>query len=504
MRFSKNYILLIFIALWGTHAHSRMDMRIAYNFFMSPDEGIYMETYFALNGNSIQKYQDKKGLFGGSVTVEVRAILGEKIIVSDKFRITLDGAQDSLAHNKFYFYNVKYPVSAGEGTLIFVLVDENDTTDKHEIDIDLYVPEIKNNGLSDVVFISQMPENQKLSKSDLVPIIPRGNYFFDKEVSSLIFYSEVYHNASDTSGNNPFLLQYSVEYHNSNKLVKGLSGFKKIQNQPVNPYLIGLNIESLPSGVYNLVVKTINRQNSVIDERVIKFYRASELKPQELDENRMFSLSLEESFLDINMPTDSFQNYLLYLLPLTGDNQQNTITRLANEKDKEKMHRYFLSFWQNRNPSDPQGAWEDYYRRVLFVNEKYKSRLMKGYRTDRGRIYLQYGPPTLTESRPFEPGTYPYEIWQYDQLVSGLTSVQSDRIFIFADTEINTNTYRLIHSTAAGETYNERWQQFLMKRDMMPQDVDETSLPAQSSDWGSRMNNNIIISPSKLGRYNRW
>ena len=505
MKRISGFSLLLIMLVACVDVYAKMDMRIAYSFFKSPEEGIYMETYFALYGNSIEKKAINNSLFSGSVTVEVRAILEGETKIVDKFRISLDQQKDKEGHNKFYYYNVKYPITAGEGTLIFILKDDNNADEIHELDIPLFVPDLTLKSLSDVLIVSQIPEGKEASLANFIPNIPRGNYFLDKSENSLLFYTEVYKNKEDLDSLKPFLLRYSIEFVNSAKMVKGLSGFKKIQDNEISPFLIGLNLQNLIAGGYDLVVSTVNNKNDVIDERRIRFYKAAEevLRAQ-VDENTMNALSLDDSFLSHDLPLDSFSLYLQYLMPIASNFEQNTIERLSQETDKEKMHRYFLSFWQNKYPIDPQGAWEDYYRKVLFVNQKYKSRLFKGFRTDRGRVYLQFGPPSMIESRPFEPGTYPYEIWQYDQLVSDITGLQNDRVFIFADLEINTNTYRMIHSTAAGETYNERWQQFLMKRDMMPSDIDEVNRPAQSSDWGTRMDNNIIISPSKLGRYNRW
>ena len=48
----------------------------------------------------------------------------------------------------------------------------------------------------------------------------------------------------------------------------------------------------------------------------------------------------------------------------------------------------------------------------------------EGWRTDRGRIYIKFGPPDDIERYPFEMGTYPFEIWRYYSL---------RKVFVFVD-----------------------------------------------------------------------
>jgi hypothetical protein len=80
-----------------------------------------------------------------------------------------------------------------------------------------------------------------------------------------------------------------------------------------------------------------------------------------------------------------------------------------------------------------------------------------GFETDRGRVYLQYGPPTELHESRFEAGTKPYEIWQYNIIPNNETNV----VFVFYDDDLVSNDYHLIHSTATGEVYNEQWKLYL-------------------------------------------
>ena len=60
----------------------------------------------------------------------------------------------------------------------------------------------------------------------------------------------------------------------------------------------------------------------------------------------------------------------------------------------EEREQFIEQFWQRRNP-DPDSAEnsfkEEHYRRIAYANEHYASGI-PGWKTDRGRIYIMWGP----------------------------------------------------------------------------------------------------------------
>jgi GWxTD domain-containing protein len=84
-------------------------------------------------------------------------------------------------------------------------------------------------------------------------------------------------------------------------------------------------------------------------------------------------------------------------------------------------------FWKPKDQT-PETAYNEvmtqYYRRVDHTLRSFGTiRRPDGFRTDRGRIYVLYGPPTTTE-RKLDPDDGFQEIWIYDRL---------GKKFIFAD-----------------------------------------------------------------------
>src|SRR5476651_2176332 len=81
------------------------------------------------------------------------------------------------------------------------------------------------------------------------------------------------------------------------------------------------------------------------------------------------------------------------------DEELSAFKKLANNSERDV---FIEGFWQRRDPT-PDTAEnefkEEHYRRIAYANEHFAAG-MPGWRTDRGRIYIMYGPPTSTDSHP--------------------------------------------------------------------------------------------------------
>jgi GWxTD domain-containing protein len=110
------------------------------------------------------------------------------------------------------------------------------------------------------------------------------------------------------------------------------------------------------------------------------------------------------------------------------DEELSAFKKLTTNAERDT---FIEGFWQRRDPT-PDTAENEYkeehYRRIAYANEHYAAG-MPGWRTDRGRIYIMFGPPTSTDSHPMggpyqrsaEEGggqttTFPFEVWRYRYL----------------------------------------------------------------------------------------
>jgi GWxTD domain-containing protein len=132
------------------------------------------------------------------------------------------------------------------------------------------------------------------------------------------------------------------------------------------------------------------------------------------------------------------------------DEERAAFKRLSTDEEREQ---FIEQFWLRRDPT-PDTAENEYkeehYRRIAYANERFSSGI-PGWKTDRGRIYIMYGPPDEIEShpsggtyeRPIEEGggttsVFPFEKWRY-RYIEG---IGTDVIIEFVDPTM-TGEYRM-------------------------------------------------------------
>ncbi|MDQ6708441.1 MAG: GWxTD domain-containing protein [Acidobacteriota bacterium] len=155
------------------------------------------------------------------------------------------------------------------------------------------------------------------------------------------------------------------------------------------------------------------------------------------------------------------------------DEERTAFKHFSTDEEREQ---FIEQFWLRRDPT-PDTAEnefkEEHYRRIAYANDHYASGI-PGWKADRGRIYITFGPPDEIEShpsggsyeRPIEEGggstsTYPFEKWRYRWIEGIGTNIEIE----FVDTTM-TGEYRmtmdpsekdaLLYVPNAGLTINEQ------------------------------------------------
>jgi GWxTD domain-containing protein len=108
--------------------------------------------------------------------------------------------------------------------------------------------------------------------------------------------------------------------------------------------------------------------------------------------------------------------------------ERDAFLRLSTNEEREQ---FIEEFWRRRNPdsdSPENTAREEHYRRIAYANEHFSSGI-PGWKTDRGHIYILWGPPDEIDShaagstydRPPEQGrgsttVHAFDVWRYRHL----------------------------------------------------------------------------------------
>ncbi len=132
------------------------------------------------------------------------------------------------------------------------------------------------------------------------------------------------------------------------------------------------------------------------------------------------------------------------------DEERSAFLRLTTNEEREQ---FIEQFWLNRDPTPEtveNEAREEHYRRIAYANERFASGI-PGWKTDRGRIYIIWGPPDEIEAmpaggsynRPAEEGggytsVHAFEKWRYRYL----EGIGNDVVLEFVD-PTGSGEYRL-------------------------------------------------------------
>jgi GWxTD domain-containing protein len=114
----------------------------------------------------------------------------------------------------------------------------------------------------------------------------------------------------------------------------------------------------------------------------------------------------------VNRAESPWETWLTEGVPyIVTDQERTAFNRLKT--DEERQH-FVEAFWARRNPKPGAAENEfkkEYYRRIAYATQHYQAGSLPGWRTDRGRIYITYGPPDEIEAHP-RRGVYTRPAWE--------------------------------------------------------------------------------------------
>jgi len=133
------------------------------------------------------------------------------------------------------------------------------------------------------------------------------------------------------------------------------------------------------------------------------------------------------SLMDWDVATDALKY-------IATPQEVDRITSAPTDEGQE----LFRAFWRKHDPDTTTAYNEmmvEYYRRVDEATRRFSTtKEGDGYRTDRGKIYILFGPPTNTQ-RSLLPGQPVREIWTYDNVKKRFIFVDKNKSgnFILAE-----------------------------------------------------------------------
>jgi len=137
---------------------------------------------------------------------------------------------------------------------------------------------------------------------------------------------------------------------------------------------------------------------------------------------------------------DHFEYAIEYLQYIASGNEMKELKSAQHDQRLERWR----EFWKKRDPLPATPVNEslvEYYRRLQYANRYFTTQIEKGWRSDRGRVYLTLGPPDESIVRKGQGIFGTWEVWVYDRSLGFRT------ILYFEDRGF-TDDYRLVNQGA--------------------------------------------------------
>lgn len=166
----------------------------------------------------------------------------------------------------------------------------------------------------------------------------------------------------------------------------------------------------IPKNEITKVFLQVNKESMVRGENQLYLKVTNEGQSKAVRKDLRFVAGIEAFE---GLPVDDMIGPLLYVTD--GDDWKKLIKASDEESDS-----VFQAFWDKRDPSpgSPENElFNEFYKRVDLTNRNFAYSRKGGWKTDRGRVFIVFGPPDRIEhSTPLRYTQGDYEVWYYNEL----------------------------------------------------------------------------------------
>ncbi|MBU8932421.1 MAG: GWxTD domain-containing protein [candidate division Zixibacteria bacterium] len=321
-------------------------------------------------------------------------------------------------------------------------------------------PEKVHLSLSDPVLaynITPEPEDSTVPRSRLARngfvIIPNPVSVFSTTDTMIYVYAELYNLEVGEDDGKEIRLDFDII--RDEMVFRSLGSRNIVKPGETAAFAETFDIKSWSTGPYGLRLIATDSHTNLADTSSTLFRIIS---PQEL------AVAIEEYRSEDHFKGMTLQERCNLVHFVLTDPERETLNRLTDLGKKSFLDQFWKEHPSVNNPrTDISHTQEDLVMYYRYANDHFSSNEKKndGWRSDRGRVMLTYGPWEEIESRDVPVKRWPYEIWWYHSQREGY-------VFVFTN---QYETYRLVHSNVDGEVFNQEWDE-LLRSDIMHTEPD--------------------------------
>ena len=402
----------------------RMPFRIQADLarFRGPDDStVNLELYYAVSQAALSYRQDSAGYSAG-IHLTVQLYGSDSVVFMDRWMVPstiTDTATLSRGMNLVGAFPVV--IRRGDYVLKIMARDRFNTARRDSLQLRLPIRPVVTGKtmLSDLEFASLIRQSQNHTSfyKNTLEVIPNiGGVYSEQQ--PCFYYAEAY-NLLAGKDTGSYVVKAAIYDAIGREILTRERPRRRIAESTV--LIDQFPLQAMHSGTYQMDGGTLSVYD-MVDEKLEVF--------------REFINSLETD-LDEEFRQVRYE---------TNDEERAQFGKLSGAEAKRK---FMSAFWRKRST----GLRDEYMARVQYSNQNFATMGRKGYRSDRGRVYITYGRPDDIERHPSESDRRPYEIWSYN-------SIQGGVIFVFVQRNA-TGDYELVHSTHRNELHDENWQRYV-------------------------------------------
>lgn len=460
----KRILTLVFACLFATQIiaqEKNINAFISYGTFniIGEESTPYLETYITFDCNTLI-YVKNADQYQAAINLTVIFKQGESIKNYDKYSVNSPMVSDTTNLSGFFMDVQRYSLANGEYQMEITIEDANNKNENPlKVSETIVIDYPENICFSSIIALEDYRPATEVTANtkngyDIIPMIMP---YYPESISRLTFYAEIYNTKKTLGENEKYLLNTYLKTFESNTRIDSYFFTKRMNVKDTEVVINTMDISNLPTGNYYLVLEARDRNNEIIGYNQFFFQRSN--SNYQIDNSALASINPANVFSGNIDNIDTIREYIKTLVPISSQIEIEYANNLIKSNDITTMQQYFYSFWSSRNALSPQIEWENYFTQVKRVNASFTALKLKGYQTDRGRVFLKYGAPDRIVQNHNEAGAYPYEIWHYYTLAN-----QRNKKFVFMSKDVVTNDFQLIHSDAIGEVNNSRWTNEIYSR----------------------------------------
>jgi len=458
----KILFFTIFSVLLTSIFAQKLSVLIDYKSYKTATDEPYLEITSLVSGQTVKYVPDDKGSYQAEVRITLQAFQSDELINKLDYILVSEQFTDDIASTKPDFADIQnFLLPNGEYLLQFSVQDVNSDA-KPIYYADIYTIDYPKEDVS----ISDISLYQSISRDQSGDIFDKYGFslhplffgFVSETMYNLPFSCEIYNTDKSVGNEEQITIKSRITCFENNLMPYPEASFTAYSKaKPVVVTFGEIGIFKLPSGNYNLVVEVFSKNNVLLATNSYFFQRINPTIT--LDLTDFNAIDVKNTFVDQIKDSAQILEYVRFLFPISTAIERDFYKARMGLISAESLRKFFYAFWLKRDPYNPEKAWNEYLAKVKHVDRLFGCKLVQGYRTDRGRVYLQYGTPNSIFESPYDSHSYPYEIWHYYHCVD-----QSNVKFVFYNYDLVSNDYDLLHSDKRGEIQDPFWMIKLTQR----------------------------------------